>query len=333
MYIPSFSNQELSLVLQALITVAANPEALTLREQQFLQVLSDLHEGRNAPIVYSPIAPSQIAKVITKPYQRQWLVQMAIVMAIVEGKSTLPQLPQQLKKLRSLAEALSVKEQGLRVLREVAGGQNLLALLDVMRCIMGKLIKDAYQEEGIVGVINLVQPTFFATGGKDLDLAWRFRKLGLLPEDTLGRIFWEHFTEKSIIFPGEWGGIPERFVYHDFSHILSGYNTDPMGEMLVGGFQAGYTRKDGFMFFLFSILQCHWGIQLTPVVEASEGLFDIPLVMDALQRGVACKVDLSDHWNFWEVVDMPLEEVRDLYGIPPLCPSSIKAIATAGIIR
>ncbi|WP_347339530.1 hypothetical protein, partial [Planktothrix sp. FACHB-1355] len=90
--------------------------------------------------------------------------------------------------------------------------------------------------------------------------------------------------------------------------------------------------KDGFMFLLFSILHFHWAIKITPQADACEGLFDIPLVMQALQRGLACKVDLSDHWNFWEVVDMPLEEVRELYGIPPLCPSSVTA-ATSGIIR
>jgi hypothetical protein len=52
---------------------------------------------------------------------------------------------------------------------------------------------------------------------------------------------------------------------------------------------------------IFVILHFHCGIKITPVVDADVGLFDIPLVMHALQRGVACKVDLSDRWNFWEV--------------------------------
>ncbi|MBH8562878.1 hypothetical protein I8748_11915 [Nostoc sp. CENA67] len=46
--------------------------------------------------------------------------------------------------------------------------------------------------------------------------------------------------------------------------------------------------------------------------------------MHALQRGAACKVDLSDNWNFWEVVDVPVQELRDRYGILPLCLSTIK---------
>ncbi|WP_437723101.1 hypothetical protein [Sorangium sp. So ce861] len=35
-------------------------------------------------------------------------------------------------------------------------------------------------------------------------------------------------------------------------------------------------------------------------------------------RGAACKVDRSDRWNFWDVVHLPLGEVRERFGIPPL---------------
>lgn len=330
MYIPSFSSRELPLVLQALTTVAANPEALTPREQQFLHVLSDLHRGEIFSIVSSPVAPSEIAEAIFEPSQRKWIVQIGIVMALVEGNSTLSKLPQQVKKLRALAQALSVKEPGLRVLSKVARGYKVFASLDANFIFMSKFVRDAYQKEGLVGVKKILS-IFFNGGSKDSELASKFHKLSLLPENTLGYVLWKHFKERNIMFPGELGGIPEVFVFHDFGHIFSGYNTDPMGEMLLGAFQAGYTRQNGFIYLLIVILHCHWGIKTSPIADSFEGLFDIPLVMQALQRGAACKVDLSDHWNFWEVVDMPLEEVRYLYGIPPLCLSSAM-VATTGTI-
>lgn len=71
------------------------------------------------------------------------------------------------------------------------------------------------------------------------------------------------------------------------------------------------------------ILHFHCGIKITPVVDADVGLFDIPSVMHALQRGAACKVGLSDRWNFWEVIDLPVEELRDRHAIPPLCLSAL----------
>jgi hypothetical protein len=41
-------------------------------------------------------------------------------------------------------------------------------------------------------------------------------------------------------------------------------------------------------------------------------------VMRAVARGAACKVDLSDHWDPFEVAHLPLEEVRRRYEIPAL---------------
>ncbi|XXU06217.1 hypothetical protein WMF40_39940 [Sorangium sp. So ce854] len=38
----------------------------------------------------------------------------------------------------------------------------------------------------------------------------------------------------------------------------------------------------------------------------------------AILPACACKVDLSDRWNFRDVVHLPLGEVRERFGIPPL---------------
>jgi len=75
--------------------------------------------------------------------------------------------------------------------------------------------------------------------------------------------------------------------------------------------QAGFIRENGFVFLLFVILYFHWGFHITPYADTAMGLFDISRVIHALQRGAACNVDFSDHWNFWEVVDVPVEELRD----------------------
>jgi hypothetical protein len=323
MDIAIFSTQELPLVLRSLITVAAKPEALTLREQQFLDTIVALHQSRDSAdrhpaILASLVTPSQVAQVITQPHHRKRLLQMAIVMAMVDGETT----PHQQKALRSLANALSIDEQGLRVLQEATKGHQLLARFDLFRRMMKKIVAPAFHDEGIVGVKKIIESIFFK-GGEDPVVAEKYHRLGKLPKGTLGYAFWQHYTDNHFAFPGEAGGIPERLVFHDLGHLLAGYDTSPEGEIQQGAFQAGFIRKDGFAFLLFVIFQFHWGVKITPIADASEGLFDIPLVIHALQRGSACTVDLSDRWNFWEVVDLPLEEVRARYGIPPFCPTSL----------
>jgi hypothetical protein len=329
MDIAVFSIQELPLVARSLTSIAVNPAALTPQEQQLLQVIITLHHNSNPSTiesvakltVASSITPTDIAQVITHPHHRKRLLQMAIVMAMVNGETA----PQQQKALRSLATALSVDEQGLRVLQAAARGHQRLARFDMFRRMMKKLVVPAWHDEGIAGVKKIIASLFFKRG-EDPAVARKYYQLGLLPEGTLGYAFWQHYTQNHFPFPGEAGSIPERLVFHDLGHLLAGYDTSPLGEIQQGAFQAGFIRQDGFAFLLFVILQFHWGIKITPVADPFEGLLDIPLVIHALQRGAACAVDLSDHWNFWEVVDLPLEDVRQRYGIPPFAPFSLATL-------
>lgn len=319
MDIAIFDSQELPLVLRSLVAVVANPEALTPREQQFLEIVAALHQG-SRDMAATSVTPFQVAQAIPQGHHRRRLLQLAIVMAMVDGETT----PQQQQALKGLAGALSVHEQGLKVLQEAMSGQQRLAQFDMMRRMMSQIVVPALHEEGIAGVKKIVASLFFKSG-EDPAIAQKYHQLGQLPERTLGYTFWRHYTRNGFPFPGEAGGIPERLVFHDLGHILSGYDTTPQGEIQQGAFQAGFIRKDGFAFLLFVILHFHWNIKITPLADPAQGLFDIPLVIHALQRGAACSVDLSDHWNFWEVMDRPLDAVRDLYHIPPFQPALLVA--------
>jgi ubiquinone biosynthesis protein Coq4 len=185
----------------------------------------------------------------------------------------------------------------------------------MMRRVMGSIGTRAYKEEGFAGIRKMLAPF---TGSEDAEVAWKYKSLGLLPEGTFGRTYWEHCTRRRFSFPGEKGGIPERVVFHDFGHVLSGYDTNPEGEIQQGAFQAGFVRTDGFAYLLFAIIQFHLGVKITPVAEGETGLFDVAKVLRAAQRGAACKVDLSDRWDPFAVADAPLEQLRAEYGIPAL---------------
>jgi hypothetical protein len=62
----------------------------------------------------------------------------------------------------------------------------------------------------------------------------------------------------------------------------------------------------------------HLGVKVTPVTDGYTGLFDVAKVLRAAQRGAACMVDLSDHWDPFAVADAPLEQIRAEYGVPAL---------------
>ena len=74
-------------------------------------------------------------------------------------------------------------------------------------------------------------------------------------------------------------------VFHDFGHVLAGYDTKPESEIQQGAFQGGFVREDGFAFLMFAVIQFHLGVKVTPVTDGFTGLFDVPKVLRAAQRG------------------------------------------------
>ncbi len=152
---------------------------------------------------------------------------------------------------------------------------------------------------------------------EDAQIAARYRALAGYPEGSLGRAYADFITGNGFSFPGEKGSPPEFIIFHDLTHVLSGYGTDPQGELQVLAFHAGCQReeKDPFSFLMFGIAEFHLGLTLSPVAEGSRGQLDPAQMLAALQRGVACKVDPVDGWDPWPVMRRPLAELRAEYGI------------------
>jgi hypothetical protein len=103
--------------------------------------------------------------------------------------------------------------------------------------------------------------------------------------------------------------------------VLAGYNTSAEGETVLGGFIAGYRdrRPDrGFFTLLFVVSIFSVGIDVTPIsVGARAGTVGhvSAALIDAIRRGGALSVDLSDNWDHWAWVDLPLDEARRRLGI------------------
>jgi hypothetical protein len=299
-----WETQEVPYALGALRDVVASNGSITPAERRFIEVIGELH-GTAVEVGSLPsVPPGAVAEVITEPHRRKRVVQLATIAAMVEGDVT----PAGAAAVRALASALGVKEAGLKVLDDIAQDHRLLTRLDMTRRILGKFGTQAYREEGLAGVGKVL--SLFVGGQDDPELAWKYRQLGLLPEGTLGREFWEHFTKNRFPLPGEKGGIPERMVYHDFGHVLAGYDTRPEGEIQQGAFQGGFVREDGFVFLMFVIIQFHLGVKVTPMTDGFTGLFDVQKVLRAAQRGAACKIDLSRGWDPFAVADAPVDQLR-----------------------
>ena len=308
MDIAIFNPEELPLVLGALRDVALANDKFTLEEAALIEGLGQLHGQAIKAHELRHVSFERLAAAVTEPHHRKRVVQLAIIMSLVEGRpgETSSQA------VLDLAKALDVPDQGVQVLDEVAHSRAMLVRFDMLR-----RVQRFVRHNGGASFLQVAASTLLGLN-QDQELAARYYALANYPRGSLGRALFDHFYEHEFAMPGEKGGLPELMLFHDVGHVISGYGVDPHGEIQQAAFQAGFARTDGFVFLLFGILQFHLGLRITPVAKGEHGHFDVPLVLSALARGAACKVDFSDHFDFFRNAAEPLDELRARWGVTPI---------------
>ncbi|HKO48608.1 MAG TPA: hypothetical protein VJV79_12840 [Polyangiaceae bacterium] len=304
-----FSAREILVVLRALRAAAGASGAFSQHEADLIEAFASLHGVTVNAHELSPIAPAEVARVVTEAHQRKRLVQLAIVTTLVEGAPG----PEAGKAIAELARALQVDDVGVETLRDLASGHALLARIDMMRRMRGFLMRRA---ETLPNLFKTALPVLL--GLENRTLAAKYQALADYAPGSLGRALYQHYREHGFHFPGEVGGIPEWVVFHDVGHVLAGYDVDPQGEIQQAAFQAGFIKQDGFMFLLFGILQFHVGMRLTPLARAERGFFDVKRVIAAAARGAACTMDLSDGFDLFGHAHESLDDLRARWGVTAL---------------
>lgn len=279
----------------------------------------------------APVSPEELAGELVAPVElRRQLVHGMCVLTLADG----PPDPRATALVARFARAVGIDEPAVRTLQRFAEGHRVLGALDWLRRSHFRAMIGEEVERGVVGAAKaLLGLRGFV---EDPAVAAPYLGLGDLPAGTLGRALFDHYRGHGFALPGERGGFPEAGVYHDVAHVLGGYDTDPLGELQVGGFIAGFRARDPFYVAMLPLLVFVAGIDVTPLDhDAAAPLFARPGVaeayLDAIDRGGRVRVDLSDHWDFWPLVRLPLDEARARLGVPP--PRSAAATAGAALAR
>jgi tellurite resistance protein len=210
-----FAPQELPAVMTALRQVAVANDRFTEAEAALIDGVARIHGAvLTADDLTAPLSFDELARVVSDPHSRKRLVQLAIVTALVEGTPS----PETEAVVRDLASALSLDEEGLRVLHGVTHGHLLMARIDMFR----RFTRFLRNTKEFPGVLRFAMPVL-GVGGGDQTLAARYRELETCAPGTLGRAFYQHFIDNGFKFPGEVGGLPMPF--HDLGHVLAGYSS------------------------------------------------------------------------------------------------------------
>lgn len=263
-----------------------------------------------------PIMPHEVVAAVTTPGMPEQLVHALIVGVLADGEPD----PAAFQRLQEFSAALGIQTPALRTVRLLIEKHMLLFRLDFLRrSHIADMVKDSYRHRG--GLRGVAEALLGQRGLlEDKELAARFEALGALPKDSFGYVYYEHCRGNGFAFPGERGGFPYTGAYHDMTHVLSGYGITPEGELLLGGFMAGFKRVNPFYVILLTALLWGSGVNATPLSQphitgmlAKEGVADEFLV--AIERGSRVNTDLSDNWDFWPLMPLPLDEARARLGI------------------
>jgi hypothetical protein len=307
--------------LHALAMVAAAAgNGFGAPQRCFLEAIGEVvlvtGEDSSAP---KPITPGELAGQVEVPAEALQLIRLMVVMAVCDG----PPSEAQMALLRGFARGLGVEEPAVQVIGHLARGNvRRFRIAFLRRSHIRQYMRNTRRMAGVLGVVRGIL-RFRGVLPEDEATASRFRALGQLPEDTLGHRFYQHCMKDGIAFPGEKRGFPEGAIFHDITHVLSGYDTSAQGEMKNAAFQAGYTKGDhDFFTWLISVVLHATGVNLTPFDMGFEpGRMGEPgLAVDVLrelERGSALPQDLGDGWDFWPYMELPIDVAREQLGIPP----------------
>jgi len=298
--------------LRAMKTLALVDGPLDAAELHLLESIQRVL-GTSHPLdQLAPITPAELASALPDPRIRRQLVQGLIVMSLIDREPR----PEEADLVEQFAQAVNVSVPEVADLRLALAGDIFRLRLDLGRRFWAAdKVKEIWNEEGLRGMFHFVRS---ALGREDPATAARYQALEKYPAGSLGRSYFEYCRSNGFPLPGEKGGTPEIVLYHDCTHLLSGYGTTPEGEVQVACFSAGYRKKDPFAFVFFVLLQFHVGVRMTPITAAQTGFFDPEKALIALRRGAAMNVDLTDGWEYWPVMRDQVEELRKRYDIPPL---------------
>lgn len=261
------------------------------------------------------ISPPELAAALSDPSLAEWATRLLSVTALVDGVLD----TERIALVLNYAAALQVREGYLTQLAEAARGNLDWALADMTRQNVKSLWDQPWREDQ--DIMALLLP--YQGERADPAMVARHEALGSLPVGTFGRAYWDIYKKNGYSFPGDPKGVNAAFARpHDSTHVLSGYDTSPQGEILVSTFTAGMHPKlplEGHI--LPVIFSWHLGIEINKLAGSARGALDPEKFWVAWARGAAVSTDLfAPDWDFWAVVEEPVECVRRRYHVPPLEP-------------
>lgn len=307
-----FTTDEAETVLRALKTVAMADGTFAVKEQALLAAAAEVLGVRADPDEVRTIAPEELAAAVPDPDRRLVALKACLVMGMVDGQVS----PEEWKVLSAFRGAFAVDEAEMQVFHGLVQQHRQRTQYELQRRLGSPQARTLYADQGWQGVLSFFTEDLqsLPKARENADLAWRYRKIGLLPEGTLGRELWRYYRERQFAFAGELGGVPEALVHHDITRVIAGYDTDLDGELETIAYVAGLRGEEPSSALFLVLLQHAVG---NKGGAGAHLVVPVEKILAARERGKATREDFTRKRDFWDVMERPVDELRARYGVPP----------------
>ena len=286
---------------------------------QAIGSLAEIGLGTGAPDLglLGPVSPGQLAAAIDDPAHATTATEVLAVMALVDGTRDAGRVGAVLEFAQGLAcqaewladLSMSLEEDlgpmiadmGDRNLRSITEGRlDLSDIDDISHWLM------PYDDE------------------EDTALAAKYAALSTLAPGTLGHAFWSFYDRHHFVFPGQPGAVNEMFgTPHDCTHVISGYDTTPQGELLVSTFTSRMHPVFPMAGHVLPVIYSwHVGIEFNKLAGSYRGALDPAKFWVAWDRGLRTTADtFAQEFSLWDHAEDRLEDVRATFSVAPLDPA------------
>ena len=157
----------------------------------------------------------------------------------------------------------------------------------------------------------------------DPQLEERWSALQHCAHGSLGKAVWQRFQSCGFSLPGQAGAINEMIAWHDWVHVITGYPTEPLGEILNAGFIAAASSCEGATLAFLGLVSVFETGELVSLVSHGQPLGALSRdprgpsqLTQALAHGRRCPVDPLAV-DYFAIAERPLQDVRREWRLVP----------------
>ncbi len=266
--------------------------------------------------ILPPVEPADLVATLKADRElAREAVKYLAIMALVDGVLDTSKLARVLE----YARALDIEADYLTEMVEAASGHMARAIADMTRKNFDSVISRSSN-----GLDPVAWITPYAGTNADPALAARYDALGKLPHGSFGKALWDFDKRNGYAFPGDPTALNATFgTPHDSTHVISGYDTSPRGEILVSTFTAAMHPINPMTGHILPVIfNGHLGVKFNDVARYTTGGLDPDEFWHAWARGADMTIDIfAPNWNVWDWVELDLEEVRHRFNVAPAVAS------------